>query len=123
MSEVAGNVVGRVFVTQEVTHRENKGGRLVKKFDFSKAWRYGQLVFLTSQTKAVYEPSVVLGSALNKLRDFNDEDYLLPIGDPVVVSACAAAAAAANRGRMNVLKWDKNSKDYVLFQLNVAKGG
>lgn len=38
---------------------------------------------------------------------FTDDDYVVAIGDPVVIALFMVAASTQNRGRAKVLKWDR----------------
>lgn len=38
---------------------------------------------------------------------FNDGDFIVAIGDPVVVAVMTAVAARFNRGSVTMLKWDR----------------
>jgi hypothetical protein len=57
------------------------------------------------------------------LEKFNDEDYLLFIGDPTAISMIAALAAAKNNGRYKCLKWDKLERRYIPIQVDLFKKG
>jgi hypothetical protein len=39
--------------------------------------------------------------------DFTDDDFVVAIGDPVVIAVFTHAAAMVNSGRVKVLKWDR----------------
>lgn len=39
--------------------------------------------------------------------DFTDDDFVVAIGDPVVITIFTHAAAQANNGRVQVCKWDR----------------
>ncbi len=108
--------MSRVFITQEVMHRTRRDPRN-SKFNFTNAERFGRLVTLAPQTRGVYDPQVYVKRLRYMLADFNELDYLLPVGDPVVVTLAAAIAAHVNHGRFKVLKWDKRLHDYDAFQL------
>lgn len=112
--------MNRVFVTQDVTHRTRRDAR-APKFDFSAAEQYGRLVTLAPTTRGAFnlKPFVVRLESL--LKSFDEGDYLLPIGDPVIVCLAAMHAAKATGGSVKVLKWDKLLKSYHCFQLNLGE--
>lgn len=53
----------------------------------------------------------------NRLKDFDDTDYLLPTGSPINSMLAAMTAARFNRGKVKVLKWDKKEDKYYVIQL------
>ncbi len=56
-----------------------------------------------------------------KLIDFNDDDYLLLVGDPAAIGLCCAVAAAIN-GRFTVLKWDRQEMTYYPVSFDIRGG-
>ena len=53
------------------------------------------------------------------LKDFSDEDYLLPTGDTAAIVAASLVAANFNRGRIKVLSWDRTTKTYIPINLQL----
>lgn len=51
------------------------------------------------------------------LKDFCDDDYLLPVGDPVLIAMASMIAARENRGRVNMLRWSKERREYDVVQV------
>jgi hypothetical protein len=55
-----------------------------------------------------------------KLRNYNDQDFLLFTGDPLAIALAAHAAAELNNGRLQVLKFDRFQNDYYLVKVDLA---
>ena len=112
--------MNRVFVTQDVTHRIRRDAR-APKFDFTPAERFGRLVTLAPTTRGRFELAPFEERIRSLLADFDVEDYLLPIGDPVLVCVAAVYAALATGGEIKVLKWirpiDVWTKTVVTFAM------
>ena len=69
------------------------------------------------------EVGVLLVSQIKrKLRGYSDDDWLLCMGDPAIIGVAFAVAADANRGRVNLLKWDKMEKIYYPVKVRVRGG-
>ena len=64
--------------------------------------------------------ALVTRPTLHKLRrglkDFCDDDYLLPVGDPVLVALAALTAARENRGRVKFLRWSRERREYDVVE-------
>ena len=54
------------------------------------------------------------------LKDFTDNDYILPVGDIVAVAAAAMMASHYNAGRVRILSWDKVARQYLPIQLSLT---
>jgi hypothetical protein len=101
-----------VYVTQENP-----------RVDIVSASKWGDLVPLASPFDQIHLNSGRIVSQLRrKLKDFNDDDWLLAMGDPAIIGVAFAIAADANRGRVGLLKWDKIEKIYYPVNVSVRGG-
>lgn len=53
------------------------------------------------------------------LRDYTQDDYLLPIGDPAAIAAAGALAALAGNGKFRMLCWDNRYNEYHVAELTL----
>lgn len=112
----------RVFVIQQPAKLDrNREWKPI--FDIRPARKFGEFVFVLLRPGNVRLETlpVVIAHMKNVLRDFGDEDFILPTGEPIAIAAAAAIAAIANEGRIKMLKWDKFSGDYQIVTLNLGK--
>lgn len=87
----------RVFITQEDTRK-----------NFLPAREFGELEVVLPEGSQVFRNSVpTVAEVRRKMADFSDEDYILPVGDPVSIGVACATAAMVNEGRFKVLKFDR----------------
>ena len=100
-----------VFIVQERMKRE--GDDLVPVIDFSPAAEYGDPEVLLPSDFQAYTTGPMMKILKRKLRGFSDEDYLLGAGDTVAMMAAAMVASDRNRGRVNMLRWDRTLRRYV----------
>ena len=97
-----------VYVLQEM-------GRNIRS-----AEKFGELKVCLPDNKQIILSSGPLAFRLQQtLKDFNDNDYLLLIGDPAIIAVCGAIAAEVNSGRFKVLKWDRNDKRYYDLEIDL----
>lgn len=107
--------MSRVFVLQPVSTR-----------DVSDATRFGELEQIFEENEAeilLWNPNAIdffTRRLRIRLKDFNNEDYLLLMGDPSVIGVAAAVASAVNRGRYKCLKWDRRRLEYFAIQVDVS---
>lgn len=88
--------------------------------NFGPAIGMGELSTLAIRDLPVHhDPTHELGEIKRKLLSFTDDDYLLLTGDPLIIGAAMVYAAMVNRGTVNCLKWDKQSKGYYPVKLKL----
>ena len=88
------------------------------------AEEYGKIVTLfSSGSQIMFSPQPAIRKLKRKLKDFNDDDHLLMMGDPAAMGIACCIAAEMNRGKFKVLKWDKLQKRYYSLQINLNEKG
>lgn len=131
----------RVFIPQEPTRvkkekcgvtgemipvRDDSGKIIIESLmDFSKAGEYGETVVCLPPGRVALNPQPTLHRLRECMSGFNDNDYLIAVGDPSVIAMAAAIAAEANRGKFKLLKYDQQSRSYVrvAVDLHFKPGG
>ena len=102
----------RVFVIQNHASYNKSTGLMVPRYDLSPAEKFGELVFLLSPITVPNNPAKVVAELRRKLHDFSDEDHLLLIGSPVFIGWATAVAADINDGKVALLQYSGNRKQY-----------
>tara|TARA_Y100001938_G_C7848339_1_gene309545 strand:- start:114 stop:428 length:315 start_codon:yes stop_codon:yes gene_type:complete len=98
-----------VYVTQENP-----------RADIVSATKWGELKPLSSPTDQVHiNPERMVKQVKKKLAGFNDDDFLLAMGDPAIIGISFAIAAHFNEGRVAMLKWDKLERMYYEVLVNI----
>jgi len=89
--------------------------------DLSPARAFGEIVTLFPTGEQLIKPKPHIYEALNqKLGDFDPEtDYLLLIGDPVMIGIVSAMIDRVTRGNFNVLKWDRINREYTPIEIRI----
>ena len=97
-----------VYVLQEM-------GRNIRS-----AEKFGDLkIVLPDNRQMILSSGPLTFKLRQELRDFNDNDYLLLIGDPAIIAVAGAIAADINNGRFKVLKWDRNESRYYDIEIDL----
>lgn len=109
----------KVFITQEKLRR-NSEGQLVPEFDMTPALRFGDPEVLVPAGRALFAPVLTVRTIKEKLANFGDEDYLLTIGDPSIIAVAAMVASEINKGRVKLLKWDRQLQEYLPIQIDTS---
>ena len=88
------------------------------------AQEYGDIVLLfESGQQIMFSPQPAIKKLRRKLKDFDDNDYLLMMGDPAAMGIACCVASDINRGRFKILKWDKIQKRYYSVSVNIYEKG
>ena len=85
---------------------------------------YGDIVVLfESGQQIMFSQQPAIRKLKRKLKDFNDNDFLLMMGDPAAMGIACCIAAEMNRGKFNILKWDKKQQHYYPVSINLNEKG
>lgn len=109
----------KVFVVNEV-RRRMPDGDMVPAFDLTPASEYGDLQVLHVGPVGV-SIDFYLKAFQEALSDYQDEDFILPVGDPALIGAACAIAADMNEGRFTVLRWDREARRYIPTEIDLEK--
>ena len=52
------------------------------------------------------------------LNKFRQQDYLLAIGDPIIIGICNIVISDVTNGKFNVLKWEKRESRYYPLEVD-----
>lgn len=112
-----------VYVVQEPL-RIGEGGVPVPRINYGTLTPYGTVKFLfswgeiTDDTRLDFEAMrAYMARAREALKDFSDDDYLVPMGHPALIAIATLAAADVN-GRLNILDWSRERRAYRVVQLD-----
>tara|TARA_R100001594_G_scaffold7561_2_gene20350 strand:+ start:1922 stop:2278 length:357 start_codon:yes stop_codon:yes gene_type:complete len=114
-----------------VLYNNNQGERMtvyivqeVKNRNVLSAEKYGDLELLLPEgSQIVLSAGPTVRRLTHKLRNFNDDDYLLLIGDPSAIGIACAIAASKNIGKFKCLKWDKREYKYYPVEVDLNQRG
>jgi len=97
-----------VYVLQEM-------GRNIRS-----AEKFGELkVCLPDNRQIVLSSGPMVFKLKQELKDFNENDYLILMGDPAIIAAAGAIVSENNNGRFKVLKWDRDEKMYYDIEIDL----
>lgn len=108
----------RCFIVQEPM-RKNAEGIMETMMDMRKVIDYGSPVVMLKSGRVGFTPGPTIDALRNELRDFTENDYLVPAGDPTAMCMAAMIASERTGGVVNVLKWDKIRKEYVSVKIDI----
>lgn len=102
-----------VYLVQDSKCVDVKDGQLKSKFDYTAAERYGNIVHLLDPGSSPFDLLPVIKRLQQGLAMFNDSDYLLLVGSPILIGLAVAIAADNNAGHVAMLQWSGAKRQYI----------
>jgi len=85
---------------------------------------FGYLVIcLPNRDQAIFSTAPYTQKMKKNLQDFRKEDYLLAVGDPVIIGISTAIVSEVTAGQFNMLKWDKREYRYYPLEVDMYQKG
>lgn len=89
---------------------------------FEDAVRFGEIEFLVPKDFNIWRPAqnaTILREVAHKLRLFQEKDYLVLIGSPILIGY-AFQQAAKQTSVVKVLQWDRRGSNYVALSIDTG---
>ena len=110
----------KVYVIQAIAGTAD--GR--PKINIMGASKYGEFVFLLPElSQIIFSPGPLIFKLRKGLKDFTSEDHLLLTGDPAIIGVACSIVSDMTNGKYNLLKWDKQERQYYPIQINLYERG
>ena len=109
-----------VYVIQEVAG--TRAG--VPKINIMGATKYGKIKFLLPEfSQIIFSPGPLVFKLNKLLKDLTSDDYILLNGDPAIIHVVGGLVANITNGKYNLLKWDKQERQYYSIRINLYERG
>ena len=109
-----------VYVIQEIPGTQSGS----PKINIIGASKYGEFKFLLPEfSQIIFSPGPLVYKLRQGLKDFNENDYLLLTGDPAIIGVACSIVSDMTNGKYNLLKWDKQEKQYYPIEINLYEKG
>lgn len=101
-----------VYIVQEHLKLDPNKRVLVPKFDLSPAEKFGEFRFCLSPNVSPFNTRVVLEELRENLQHITPDDYLLPVGNPVLIGLTTLVVGEFVN-TINFLQWSGAKGGYV----------
>lgn len=108
-----------VYAVQRPRMRDRRSGEMVDKYDLSPAEEYGIIEPLLSPTAKPFNSAPIIEELYVKLEEFTDEDYIICIGNPILIALAVSIAGDINDGRVKLLQWHGLQQKYVSVETDL----
>ena len=110
----------KVYVIQEISGT-SKGE---PKINIVGARKYGDFKFLLPEfSQMIFSPGPLVFKLRQGLKNFNEKDHLLLTGDPAIIGVACSIVSDITNGKYNLLKWDKQERQYYPISINLYEKG
>ena len=94
------------------------------KINIVGAREYGEIKSLLPElSQIIFSPGPLIFKLRKLLRNFRPEDYLLLTGDPAIIGVACSIVSDITNGKYNLLKWDKQERQYYPIAINLNEKG
>ena len=110
----------KVYVIQEIagTRQGNP------KINIIGAAKYGDFVFcLPEMAQIIFSPGPLIFKLRKVLKNYTPRDFLLLTGDPAIIGVACSIVSDITNGKYNLLKWDKQERQYYPIAINLHEKG
>jgi hypothetical protein len=111
--------MSRVFIPQEPRTRDKTTNDWRPLYDLTPALKFGTLQVLLPHGPMLLATEPMIADLKERLKDYTADDYIMCIGDPSAIAAAVLVAGQINGGKVSLLKYDRNEKQYnpIMYQV------
>ena len=108
--------MSRVYVVQEQFRFDPESGKNVARFPtIENARSLGEIVFMLEPNAHPFNQTSCIATLHHFLNNFSDDDYLILVGNPILLGMDTSIAASYNSGRVKFLQWSPKGERYILI--------
>ena len=94
------------------------------KINIMSASKHGEFKFLLPEfSQIIFSPGPLIFKLRNLLKNYTVKDYLLLTGDPAIIGVACSIVSDMTNGKYNLLKWDKQERQYYPIEINLYEKG
>ena len=94
------------------------------KINIVGAREYGEVKSLLPElSQIIFSPGPLIFKLRKLLKNFKPDDYLLLTGDPALIGVACSIVSDITNGKFNILKWDKQERQYYPIEINLYEKG
>jgi len=74
-------------------------------------------------SQMIFSPGPLIYKLRQGLKNYTSNDYLLLTGDPALIGVACSIVSDITNGKYNILKWDKQERQYYPIEINLYEKG
>lgn len=108
-----------VYVPQIPSRYDKGSGMWVPTVNISPAKKFGKIVELLAPEANRLHVAPLVTVLREKMKNFTSDDMIIAVGDPSIIAITACIASKLNGGNLKLLKWDRQTTDYILVEAKI----
>lgn len=88
----------------------------VPSINLDPAKAFGELVVMLPPNANRLHISPLVVALKEQMKDYSPEDYIIAVGDPSLIAVAACIAVRKTGGHLKILKWDRQSSNYIAVE-------
>jgi len=105
-----------VYVPQVPGRLDAKSGVWVPTVNISPAKKFGRIIEMLPMEANRLHVAPLLTVLREKMKEYSSDDMIIAVGDPSIIAFTACLAVRATGGTLKLLKWDRQTSDYILVE-------
>ena len=114
--------MSKVFAVQNQHRYDKEKDDFVPKFDLSAAEQFGTLTYLLAPNAAPFSAASVTKELHAKLSEITSDDFLLLIGNPILIGLTVAVASIYCPVGLRLLQWHGKEQRYIAVKVPDING-
>lgn len=111
--------MSKVYVPQ-LPSRYDAATRLwVPSINIDDAKKFGDVVVMLPPNANRLHISPLVVALREQMRHYTKDDWVVAVGDPSLIAAAACIAGKSTGGVIRLLKWDRQSAQYIPVEMNI----
>lgn len=111
-----------VYIIQNQQKKDHQTGEMVPRFDLTSAEQYGVFDFLLPPDAKPFNTEEVIRELRQKLQNFCAWDYLLLLGNPILIGLSAIIASQYSNS-VTFLQWSARDSEYIPVVAKIFQDG
>lgn len=108
----------RVFIPQIPSRFDTRINSWVPTVSVNAAKEFGELKVMLPPEASRLDPETMATLLRAAMADYGPEDYMLALGNPVIIGITAVLADRAS-SLLRILQWDKDTRKYDLIEVQL----
>jgi hypothetical protein len=109
----------KVYVPQMPSRYDAATKLWVPSINIDPAKPYGEVVVMLPPNANRLHISPLIVALREQMRDYGPEDWVVAVGDPSLIAAAACIATKKTGGILRVLKWDRQTSQYLAVETQI----
>jgi hypothetical protein len=106
----------KVYIPQVPSRYDQQTRLWIPTVNVDPARKFGELQIMLPVNANRLHTAPLIAAMKESMAEFNDQDWIVALGDPSLIAAAACIATRKTGGILKLLKWDRLASDYIAVE-------